>query len=340
MPIALDVTPHVAPPHLLVAPVTTPWKTIVVDPGDTLWHLAITHRTTVGAIVTKNRLPAGGHLIHVGQKLLVPGAAPSTPSSAKPAAPTPASTPTSTPTSSATSSAGRGRVHVVASGDTMTGIAKRYRISLTTLLAANRLGNPGLIHIGQRITVPSATARSSKPRPSKPTPKLGTSKGATPSTTSSGSGHSYPDATKATVAQSKARLAATPVPNRTQTASMIRATALRHGVDPRLALAIGWQESTWNQRAVSYVNAIGTMQVMPTSGIWASQLAGRTLNLYDTSDNITAGVLIIRALQNSAASREQAIAAYYQGLYSVRTRGLYADTRVYVASILRHYARM
>lgn len=331
MPIALDVTPHVAPPHLLVAPVTTSWKTIVVGPGDTLWHLAITHRTTVGAIVTKNRLPAGGQLIHVGQKLLVPGAAPSTPSSAKPAA----SPPTSTPTSSPTSSARPGGAHVVVGGDTMTGIAKRYRISLTKLLAANRLRNPDLIHIGQRITVPSATARSSKP-----TPKPGTSKGAKPTTTSSGSGHSYPDATKATVAQSKARLAATPVPNRTQTAAMIRATALRHGVDPRLALAIGWQESTWNQRAVSYVNAIGTMQVMPTSGIWASQLAGRTLNLYDTSDNITAGVLIIRALQNSAASREQAIAAYYQGLYSVRTRGLYSDTSVYVASILRHYARM
>ena len=87
------------------------------------------------------------------------------------------------------------------------------------------------------------------------------------------------------------------MPNRTDTAALIRATALRHGVDPKLALAIGWQESGWNQRAVSYTNAIGVMQIMPISGTWGSQLAGRTLNLYKVEDNITAGVLILRSLQ-------------------------------------------
>ena len=85
---------------------------------------------------------------------------------------------------------------------------------------------------------------------------------------------------------------------------------------------------------------IGTMQVIPTSGDWASQLAGRRLDLLDTQDNITAGVVIIRALQVSAEDREQAIAGYYQGLRSVRTQGMFKDTKQYVAAVLAHYKRL
>lgn len=70
------------------------------------------------------------------------------------------------------------------------------------------------------------------------------------------------------------------------------------------------------------------------------RLAGRTLDRYDTQDNITGGVLIIRALQASADSREQAIAGYYQGLYSVRTKGMYEDTKKYVATVLAVYDRL
>ena len=41
-----------------------------------------------------------------------------------------------------------------------------------------------------------------------------------------------------------------------------------------------------------------------------------------------------------ASSDSQAIAGYYQGLYSVQQHGMYADTKVYVASIKAHRARM
>ena len=121
---------------------------------------------------------------------------------------------------------------------------------------------------------------------------------------------------------------------------MIVATARRHGVDPRLALAISWQESGWNQRQVSVANAIGTMQVIPSSGEWASQMVGRRLNLLNTQDNITAGVAIIRSLTRSAKNLDQAIAGYYQGLYSVQRNGMYTDTKQYVAAIKAHRARM
>ena len=125
-----------------------------------------------------------------------------------------------------------------------------------------------------------------------------------------------------------------------ETADLSRSIARRHGVDPKLALAVGWLESGWNQRAVSSTNAVGVMQIMPVTGTWASELAGRRLDLYDVRDNITAGVLVLRALQHMADSKDQAIAAYYQGLYSVRSRGLYTDTKAYVANIKAIYARL
>ena len=118
------------------------------------------------------------------------------------------------------------------------------------------------------------------------------------------------------------------------TRAMIVDTARRHGLDPRLALAIAWQESAWSQRQVSVANAIGVMQVIPSSGAWASSLAGRRLDLLNTQDNITAGVVILRSLTRAAATEEQAVAGYYQGLAGVQAHGMYADTRAYVRSVL------
>ncbi len=338
MPFA-DVAALAQPPHAVVVPVsTTTWKTIAVRPGDTLWHLAIAHRTTVRALVDKNRLPAGGNVIHPGQKLLVPGSPaaapkPSTPA-AKPApkpatkpAPKPvASKPSGTTTPSVPSVPAGGLAHVVVRGDTMSGIAAKYKVSLTKLLAANKLKDAGLIYIGQRIVVPGVT---SAPAPSTPAPSP------TPP-----SGYTTPTKTQLAVAASKDKLAARDAPSRTETSDLIRATATRNGVDPKLALAIGWIESGWYQRAVSYTDAVGVMQLMPVAETWASQLAGRPLDRYDTQDNVTGGVLIIRALMATADTREQAIAGYYQGLYSVRTKGLYDDTKKYVANVLAVYDRM
>ncbi|NHN55934.1 lytic transglycosylase domain-containing protein [Calidifontibacter sp. DB0510] len=129
------------------------------------------------------------------------------------------------------------------------------------------------------------------------------------------------------------------MPNREQTRALIVATARRYGVNPKLALAIGWQESGWNQRAVSSTNAVGTMQVMPSSGVWAGELDGRKVDLYKTEDNIRAGVVILRFLTTHASSMDQAIAGYYQGLGGVQSRGMYPDTKAYVRAVKAHMSR-
>jgi hypothetical protein len=80
---------------------------------------------------------------------------------------------------------------------------------------------------------------------------------------------------------------------------------------------------------------VGIMQVVPSTGDYISTyLVHRHLDLRYAADNITAGVALLSAL-TKAAPVDKAVAGYYQGLGSVLTRGMYADTKVYVASVLR-----
>jgi soluble lytic murein transglycosylase-like protein len=117
------------------------------------------------------------------------------------------------------------------------------------------------------------------------------------------------------------------------------ATAKAMGVDPALAQAVAFQESGFNHAVVSPANAIGAMQVIPSSGTWASELVGRPLNLVDPDDNVVAGVAILRSLVKSAPDLPTAIAGYYQGATSVQRNGMFADTRRYVANVQTHMTR-
>ena len=129
-------------------------------------------------------------------------------------------------------------------------------------------------------------------------------------------------------------LAAAPAPRRDEIKKLIVSTSKRHGVDPTLMLALSYQESGWNQRAVSVANAVGVMQVIPSGGQWASSLVGRRLDLLRTQDNITAGVVMLRALARATDRTEHQVAAYYQGLGALQKHGMYRDTKAYVKNVL------
>lgn len=58
--------------------------------------------------------------------------------------------------------------HTVRSGETLSGIAKKYGVSTADLARWNNLANPNLINIGQVLKVQGAAATTSKPAPSKP----------------------------------------------------------------------------------------------------------------------------------------------------------------------------
>ncbi|MBK9475762.1 MAG: LysM peptidoglycan-binding domain-containing protein [Tetrasphaera sp.] len=308
---AIVAAPMTTAPHAVAARSTT----YTVRHGDTLDAIARAHRTTVARLAAANRI-ANPHLIQIGQKLTIPGTGVAG-SSAKPtAAPDRRHTPRTT--------------YVVRAGDTLSHIAARHRVSLAALLKANRLTARTIIHPGQRLVIERGTPSAAKPAPSK-RPSV------VPDTFN---GVRYPQAVAQSAARNRALLAGMKVPNRSQIKALIVETARRHGVDPRLALAVAYQESGWDHRQVSVANAIGVMQVIPIGGQWASELVGRKLNLLDPRDNVTAGVVMLRALSRSTTSTEQAIGAYYQGLHSVKTKGLYRETQRYVANVLALRARM
>jgi LysM repeat protein len=208
-------------------PASVPTGTYTVKPGDTLSGIAARHGVGLSKVFSWNRLNAGS-IIYPGQKIKI-GAAP--------AAPSPA---TSAPAASTGS-------YTIKPGDTLGGIAYRHKVSLSELLSANRLKASTIIYPGQKLAIPGAStlqpASSSKPL-----------------VPSSFLGYTYPAAVVSSANKNKAILEASPVPTREQMKNIVADTARRMGVNPSLAMAFAYQESGFNQRAVSPANAIGTMQ--------------------------------------------------------------------------------
>lgn len=190
--------------------------------------------------------------------------------------------------------------YLVHRGDTLSAIARRVHSKVSVLAQLNHLSGRMTIYAGKRLLVPAP------PRPR---------------------------TVSAAAAADRAALASVPQPSRSQVAAMVRAEAARQGVDPALALAIATAESSLDQRAVSYADAVGVMQLMPYTATWLSSLGGRPLDRMQAADNIRGGVLLLRFLTR-AADLKTAIAGYYQGLASVRAHGLRADTKAYVARVL------
>ncbi|NHC45603.1 LysM peptidoglycan-binding domain-containing protein [Motilibacter sp. K478] len=294
------------------------WGAYTVRSGDTLSEIAVRYHTSVAALVRANDLPGNGNLIRIGQRLSVPSR-----SSASRSAPR-------------TSKSKVVVTHRVVPGDTMGELAARYGTKASVIRKANGIRHSAVIRIGQVLRIP-VTRRTTSGG------STGSSSGASsPSPSYSGNsfaGRTYPNETVARAARNRAILASRSMPSRDSIRALVASTARRHGVDPSLALAVAYQESGFNPRVVSVANAIGTMQVIPTSGDWASSILGRRLDLLDPRDNITAGVVLLRVLLRSAGSTERAVAGYYQGLASVRRNGMYTDTKRYVANILALRAR-
>lgn len=117
--------------------------------------------------------------------------------------------------------------------------------------------------------------------------------------------------------------------------SQIQALAAAHGAPGPLAAAIAWQESGFNNAAVSSANARGVMQIMPGTWDWVNRnLAPGPLDPASASDNVRAGSMYLASLLRATGGDARlAAAAYYQGLTSVRTRGMFDDTRRYVDNV-------
>ena len=274
-----------------------------VQPGETLWSIAAANNLTTRTVAAYNGLSEDAQVV-LGSTIQVPtvaegaatlqGTAP-----AATAAPATAAAPT---TAAAPAPMGG---YTVRAGDTLSALAAQSGTTVEAMAAMNGLDPNGLLLEGTVIKLPSgapAPAQAAAPEPAEPV---------------------VPQAAPA------------PAPGRVS-ASDVQTIAAAHGVSPSLAAAIAWQESGFNNGMVSSANARGVMQVMPGTWDYVQQnlAGGETLDPNSPSDNVHAGVMYLKRLLTDAGGDENAaIAGYYQGLQSVRDRGMFDDTQRYVANV-------
>jgi LysM repeat protein len=196
-------------------------------------------------------------------------------------------------------------VYVVREGDNLTKLSRRLGHTISWLKAKNHLRSSTII-IGQKLVYGVRATAIKAP-------------GATVSSRA---------------AYHRAVLKSRQMPSRAHVRALIRASAHRHGVPTTLALALSYQESGFQQRVVSPVDAIGVMQVLPSTGRSLGRMHGRHYDLHNVNDNVEAGVTLIADLLRATGSVEKALAGYYQGLGSVSRVGYLPQTKAYTRNIM------
>jgi soluble lytic murein transglycosylase-like protein len=182
-------------------------------------------------------------------------------------------------------------------GDTLAAVARRHGTTVEALAAANGIRNPDHVRAGSTLRLPA------------------------PSNSSSTS--LLPEKLR----QSPERLALVPHFDR---------AARDFGVPADLLKAMTWLESGWQNHVVSPVGAVGIGQLMPATVELTNRslLGGASLDPGKPVDNIRLSARFLRYLLDRCnGDSKAALAAYNQGLRSVRELGPKPHTLVYVADV-------
>ncbi len=237
--------------------------------------------------------------------------------------------------------------HVVAPGETLSSIATAFATTPQAIVRANHLANPDLIVIGTHLQIPQSGG--SAPRPPPETPGMSapalvtyTVRPGDNLTTIAGRFNVGPTAVTAANRIEDpdfvriGQVLTIPVVPPATVESLLVKFSQAYKVDPALVEALAWQESGWQQRVVSELGAVGVMQIMPGTGRFTGRvLLQRSVDTAKLEHNIEAGVAFFAYLLRQAGGDEKlAVAGYYQGLRSVRKKGMTAETKRYVANVL------
>lgn len=101
----------------------------VVQPGETMGQIAAEYGIDSIALADANGI-SNGNLIRVGQKLVIPGI------------------------SQRDAIEALGQRHTVASGESLSGIAAQYGVSMEAIMALNSIDDPNKVFVGQELLIP------------------------------------------------------------------------------------------------------------------------------------------------------------------------------------------
>jgi len=138
------------------------WDQVVVESGDTLSGLAARHHVPVSVLRTTNNL--NGDMIRIGQKLRLPR------DEQLLVDPLYIAAASQLQQLQSGLIASERLTHKVRSGESLSVIAKRYKVSVRQLQSWNNISNPHKLRVGQTLTL------FHSPAPSVATPKSGTIK--------------------------------------------------------------------------------------------------------------------------------------------------------------------
>lgn len=129
-----------------------------------------------------------------------------------------------------------------------------------------------------------------------------------------------------------AALPPAPEPAKGPYANLIRAAAAKHGVDEKLITHVIAVESNFNPRAASHKQALGLMQLLPSTAAKYS-----VSNIFDPAENIDAGTRYLKdLLAQYKGNTSLALAAYNAGPQMVSKYGgipPFPETQKYVQKI-------
>jgi Transglycosylase SLT domain/LysM domain len=116
------------------------------------------------------------------------------------------------------------------------------------------------------------------------------------------------------------------------TPGQVGSIAAEYGMSAPLVQSIAWNESAFDNAAVSSAGARGVMQIMPdTWDFITGQLAEQPLDPASAVDNVEAGVIYLHHLYHVKGGDGQAtVASYFQG---PNREGLLPETETYVREI-------
>ena len=119
-------------------------------------------------------------------------------------------------------------------------------------------------------------------------------------------------------------------------APLFKEAAEKHGIDPRLLVAVARRESAFDSSVVSRVGAQGLMQLMPATATYLG-----VSQPFDPRENVFAGSRYLRMLLDTfRGDLDLTLAAYNAGPGAVqRYRGVppYRETQAYVRAIRAEY---
>ncbi len=131
----------------------------------------------------------------------------------------------------------------------------------------------------------------------------------------------------------------TPGPAEELSRSTVRAHidkwANHYGVPVSLARALAWQESGFQTNVTSSTGAWGPMQVMPATWKFVETfILGRRVARTGEGGIEIGMTLLDHLLKRFDGNQRLALGAWYQGEKAVRERGLYDETKTFVANVL------